>query len=52
MIRGGVPYLRYNDKGQAIARARTKAVNSVDQNVKVNQALWILAEEMQKLKAA
>jgi len=29
----------------------TRPVNGIDQNVKLNRALWVLAEEMRKLKA-
>jgi hypothetical protein len=29
----------------------TRAVTGIDQNVKLNRALWVLAEEMRKLKA-
>ena len=31
-------------------RNRTRAIQGIDQNVKVNRALWILAEEMKRLK--
>ncbi len=29
----------------------TRAVSGIDQNIKLNRALWVLAEEMRKLKA-
>jgi hypothetical protein len=32
-------------------RLRTRAVNGIDGNVSLNRALWVLAEEMKKLKA-
>jgi len=32
-------------------RSYTRALQGIDQNVKVNRALWILAEEMKRLKA-
>lgn len=32
-------------------RATTRPINGIDQNVKVNRALWVLAEEMRKLVA-
>ena len=32
-------------------RITTRAITGIDQNVKINRALWILAEEMRKLKA-
>lgn len=31
--------------------ARTRPVQGIDQNVKLNRALWVLAEEMRRLKA-
>ena len=30
---------------------RTREVASIDRNVSLNRALWVLAEEMRKLKA-
>ncbi|HYD60296.1 MAG TPA: DUF932 domain-containing protein [Noviherbaspirillum sp.] len=44
-IRGGL-YGR-NASGK---RATTRAVTGIDQNVKLNRALWVLAEEMRRLK--
>ena len=32
-------------------RVHTRAVGSIDRNVSLNRALWVLAEEMRKLKA-
>ncbi|MGY8573460.1 DUF945 domain-containing protein [Paracidovorax citrulli] len=32
-------------------RTRTRPVQGIDQGVKINRALWVLAEEMKKLKA-
>lgn len=32
-------------------RATTRPINGIDQSVKVNRALWVLAEEMRKLRA-
>jgi len=32
-------------------RVTTRLINGIDQNVKVNRALWVLAEEMRKLRA-
>lgn len=46
LIRGGRPGI--NAAGQ---RARTRAVEGIDQSVKLNRALWTLADEMRKLKA-
>ncbi|SCY54100.1 protein of unknown function [Nitrosospira sp. Nsp13] len=46
MIKGGL-------RGRSsIGRATTtRAVTGIDQNVRINRALWMLAEEMRKLKA-
>lgn len=46
LIRGGRPGI--NAAGR---RARTRAVEGIDQSVKLNRALWTLADEMRKLKA-
>ncbi|PZQ63316.1 MAG: hypothetical protein DI563_28040 [Variovorax paradoxus] len=32
-------------------RTTTREVQGIDQNVKLNRALWVLAEEMRSLKA-
>lgn len=45
IIRGGTPYLN-QDKTR---RARTRAVNSVNENVKLNTALWNLTSKMGEL---
>jgi len=39
----------FNQQGQ---RRRTCKVASLDKNVKLNSALWTLAEKMKELKAA
>ncbi|WP_271009310.1 DUF932 domain-containing protein [Paucibacter sp. B51] len=45
LIQGGLP-------GRSIQgrRVRTRAVESIDRSVGLNRALWVLAEEMRKLK--
>lgn len=47
LVRGGL-------RGRAAngARQSTRAVTGIDQDVKLNRALWTLAEEMRKLKVA
>lgn len=47
VIRGGL-------RGRAAngGRTSTRAVTGIDQDVKLNRALWTLAEEMRRLKAA
>lgn len=46
MMRGGQP-------GRSVQgrRLRTRPVGSIDRGVSLNRALWVLAEEMRKLKA-
>ena len=46
LIRGG-----QSGRSASGRRATTRAVNSIDGNVKLNRALWILADEMAKIKA-
>ncbi|WP_175926338.1 DUF932 domain-containing protein [Burkholderia cepacia] len=46
LIRGGLP--ARNATGR---RVRTRGVHGIDQNIHVNRALWILADEMRKLKS-
>ena len=47
VVRGGLRSRNANG-----ARQSTRAVTGIDQDVKLNRALWTLAEEMQRLKAA
>jgi hypothetical protein len=46
VVRGGQP--GHTAQGR---RMRTRAVASIDRSVGLNRALWVLAEEMRKLKA-
>jgi hypothetical protein len=46
MVRGGLQARTSNGR-----RQRTRAVQGIDQSVRVNRALWMLAEEMKRLKA-
>jgi hypothetical protein len=48
VIKGGIRYIK---KGEW-KRHSTRKVTSIDRNVKLNQALWTLAEEMKKIKEA
>ena len=52
LVRGGLGYIQRNAQGRRVARRRTREVNGIDQNTGLNRALWALAEEMKKLKAA
>ena len=46
MIRGGL-----RGRSAVGKRITTREVTGIDQNIKLNRALWVLAEEMRKLKA-
>lgn len=52
LVNGGLGYIQRDENGRRTALRRTRPVNSVDGNVKLNQALWSLAEKMKELKAA
>ncbi len=52
VIRGGLSYRQTNEETGRIAHRTTGAVRSVDGDVKLNRALWVLAEEMAKIKQA
>jgi hypothetical protein len=45
-VRGGLPGRTVQGR-----RMRTREVASIDRNVALNRALWVLAEEMRKLKS-
>lgn len=46
MMRGGL-----RGRSAVGKRITTREVTGIDQNIKLNRALWVLAEEMRKLKA-
>lgn len=46
MMKGGL-----NARSSNGRRAKTRGITGIDQSVKLNRALWVLAEEMRKLKA-
>lgn len=53
VIRGGLHGIArgHDERGRPTARrVTTRAVNGIDQDVKLNKALWILAERMAQLK--
>ena len=47
LVRGGLPGRTANND-----ITRTREITGIDQNVRLNKALWTLAEEMRKLKGA
>ncbi len=50
IIKGGIFGSKRNEKGH-IRRVKTRPVKSIDRDVKLNKSLWVLTEEMAKLKA-
>jgi hypothetical protein len=50
-IKGGLHAIG-RDANNRPRRVTTRAVNGIDQDVKLNKALWVLAERMAQLKAA
>ncbi|SCB38956.1 DUF932 domain-containing protein [Rhizobium hainanense] len=49
-IRGGLRGVGRDDLGRA-RRVRSRAVNGIDQDIKLNKALWLIGEKMAALKA-
>lgn len=49
-INGGLRYDFTNDQGRVLQRRKTREIAGIDQNVALNRGLWVLAEEMAKLK--
>lgn len=50
VLRGGLSYTQVNAETQRETRRTTLPVRSVDGDVKLNRALWVLAEQMAKIK--
>lgn len=50
IIKGGIRTYSLNDKGQRVKRNATKAIKGIDTDIKLNKALWSLAEKMLQLK--
>jgi hypothetical protein len=50
IMKGGIGGSKRNANGH-IRRVKTRPVKSIDRDVKLNKALWILTEEMAKLKS-
>lgn len=59
--RGGIRYYRQDDKNggyrsgdpdvrHSFAKARTRQIKSIDRDIRLNQALWVLAERMLEIK--
>lgn len=51
VIKGGLHGLG-TDANNNVRRVTTRKINGIDQDVKLNKALWVLAERMKELKTA
>lgn len=49
LMRGGLRYRTVNREGRR-AKRTTRAITSINEDVRVNKALWTLAENMRKIK--
>lgn len=52
VIRGGLSAVARDENGRRLRRVSTRQVKGIDQDIKLNRALWQLAERMAELKAA
>jgi len=52
VVRGGLRGVQAATEGRRARRVTTREVTGIDQNVKLNRALWTLTEELAKLKGA
>lgn len=52
VIKGGLHGVQRDDNGRRLRAVTTRQVKGIDQDVKLNRALWQLAERMAELKAA
>lgn len=53
VIAGGIGYtIRDPQTGRAKQQRRTRGIEGIEQNVHINRGLWVLAQEMAKLKSA
>ncbi len=51
-IKGGVKNWVRDEGGRQMRRYTSRAIKGIDQDVKLNKALWVLADKMAKIKAA
>jgi hypothetical protein len=52
-IKGGIRnWVRDETSGRRLRRYTSRAIGGIDQDVKLNKALWVLADKMAKLKKA
>lgn len=52
VIKGGLSAIQRDENGRQVRRVSTRQVKGIDQDIKLNRALWQLAERMQELKQA
>jgi len=52
VIKGGLHGVQRDGNGRRLRAVSTRQVKGIDQDVKLNRALWQLAERMAELKAA
>jgi hypothetical protein len=50
VVRGGLRGVRRDETGRS-RRVRSRAINGIDQHIRLNQALWTLSQHMANLKA-
>lgn len=50
VIKGGIKFKTVDEETGKIRMGRTRQVNAIDQDIKLNRALWHLTTEMAKLK--
>ncbi|MBP2470964.1 hypothetical protein [Sinorhizobium meliloti] len=49
-VKGGLRGLGHDDLGRP-RRVKSRAVNGIDQDIKLNEALWLLGERMAALNS-
>ena len=52
VIKGGLHAVKRTETGRRIRRVSTREITGINQDVKLNRALWTLAEKMAELKQA
>lgn len=52
IIRGGIRITKRNPETGKVRRNTTRAVKNIEKNIKLNKALWEMAQKMKELKAA
>ena len=52
VIAGGLHAIQRDAEGRRVRRVSTRRINGIDQDVRLNRALWTLARKMSALKGA